>query len=64
MTEEHRHHVGEGAHDVKNDPPLTPEQAAGPVPANRHAYEEEERTNEEGLEPARKNPLAGRTGKP
>ena len=63
MTDEHRHHLGEGAHDVKNDPPLTPDQAAGPIPANRQAYKEEERTKEEVFEPTA-NPLASRTGKP
>ncbi len=63
MKEEHQHHLGEGAHDVKNDPPLTPDQAAGSAPANRQAYQEEERTKEEVFEPTA-NPRASRTGKP
>lgn len=63
MTDEHRHHLGEGAHDVTKDPPLTADQAAGPAPANRQAYEEEERAKEEVFEPTA-DPLSARTGTP
>ena len=62
MTDEaqHTHHLGEGAHDLKKDPPLTPEQAGRAAPANRQAYKDEERIYEEQLGLDTPNPIAQR----